>query len=272
MTTSAWPSSSDITPVTRSRISFCSGVLSTSIRLPPLRRRTASEIRLRPSSRSLVGSTVSRERVHLAEQVVAHPRHGGELHPVGLLVEADPEPEVGGSARRARARRGRCWARPAAAGRTASWNGSNWPSTLPPGSPAAAPTSAPVTREPTAGRQPGRRPFLSESLSTIGASTAEKPSALAWTQPARSTTSTGAVRSRGDQAGEVADQRGRPVGVVAQLGHGRRRPPSRSRPGRRRRAASRGRPRGPSRPCRIHVATLRVHGNAASRHGARAEQ
>ena len=27
ITTSAWPSSSDITPVTRSRISFCSGVL-----------------------------------------------------------------------------------------------------------------------------------------------------------------------------------------------------------------------------------------------------
>ena len=28
--------------------------------------------------------------------MVAQPRHGGELHPVGLLVQADPEPEVGG--------------------------------------------------------------------------------------------------------------------------------------------------------------------------------
>ena len=35
------------------------------------------------------------ERLDLGEEVVAHPRDGGELHPVGLLVEADPEPEVG---------------------------------------------------------------------------------------------------------------------------------------------------------------------------------
>ena len=32
-----------------------------------------------------------------ATQVVAQPRHGGELHAVGLLVQAHPEPEVGGS-------------------------------------------------------------------------------------------------------------------------------------------------------------------------------
>ena len=32
--------------------------------------------------------------VELGEEVVAHPRHGGELDPVGLLVQADPEPEV----------------------------------------------------------------------------------------------------------------------------------------------------------------------------------
>ena len=31
----------------------------------------------------------------LVEHVLAQPRHGGELHPVGDLVQADPEPEVG---------------------------------------------------------------------------------------------------------------------------------------------------------------------------------
>ena len=36
------------------------------------------------------------ERLHLGLDVVAHPRDGGELHAVRLLVEADPEPEVGG--------------------------------------------------------------------------------------------------------------------------------------------------------------------------------
>src|SRR4051812_34366537 len=34
------------------------------------------------------------QAVDLAADVVAHPRHGGELHAVGLLVQADPEPEV----------------------------------------------------------------------------------------------------------------------------------------------------------------------------------
>ncbi len=28
--------------------------------------------------------------------MLAHPRHGGELDPVGLLVQAHPQPEVGG--------------------------------------------------------------------------------------------------------------------------------------------------------------------------------
>ena len=34
------------------------------------------------------------ERLHLAEEVAAHPRHGGELRAVGHLVQADPQPEV----------------------------------------------------------------------------------------------------------------------------------------------------------------------------------
>ena len=36
------------------------------------------------------------EASDLGEEVVAHPRHRGELHPVGLLVQAHPEPEVRG--------------------------------------------------------------------------------------------------------------------------------------------------------------------------------
>ncbi len=58
--------------------------------------RTASEIRLRPSSSRPFGIDRLGECLDLGEEVVAHPRDGGELDPVGLLVEADPEPEVGG--------------------------------------------------------------------------------------------------------------------------------------------------------------------------------
>ena len=52
ITTSAWPSSSDITPVTRSRISFCSGEETRSSTLPPP-PRIASAPRRSPSSSAL---------------------------------------------------------------------------------------------------------------------------------------------------------------------------------------------------------------------------
>ena len=187
MTTSAWPSSSDITPVTRSMISRCSGRaehVDQAAALRAERARIASATRLKPSSSSRVGSRVSAMRVISAKQVVAHPRDGGELHPVGLLVQADPQPEVVRVAPAARARRARCWGRPGAAGRRRRWNGSNWPSTLPARKPSSRPTSAPVTREPTAWASPEGWPFFSASLSTTGARILAKPSALAWTQPA----------------------------------------------------------------------------------------
>ena len=72
-------------------------------------------------------------------------------------------------------------------------NGSNWPSTFEPRKPSISPTSAPVTREPMASAIADGGPFFSVSLSTMGARIVAKPSALARSQPARSTTSTGAV-------------------------------------------------------------------------------
>ena len=58
--------------------------------MPPL---SASAIRLTSSS-TPGGAHGGRQRLDLGEEVVAHPRHGGELHAVGLLVQAHPQPEV----------------------------------------------------------------------------------------------------------------------------------------------------------------------------------
>ena len=85
-----------MTPVRLSSSSFCSGVPTTSRRLPPPERAFLSPSRIRaeavleqPGRLHGLG-----ELADLGEQVVAHPRHRGELDPVGLLVQADPEPEV----------------------------------------------------------------------------------------------------------------------------------------------------------------------------------
>ena len=97
ITTSAWPSSSDIIPVTRSRISRCAGVLNMSTMLPPLRPLLiALGDPLEPAVEQRARLDGLADRLDLGEEVVAHPRHRGELHPVRLLVEAHPEPEVGG--------------------------------------------------------------------------------------------------------------------------------------------------------------------------------
>ena len=106
MTWSACPSNSDITAVSRSRISRCAGVCTSSTRLRP----SSGSSGARPA-RAGAGSdcTASRqplehgrgvevglaeERLDLAVDVVAQPRHGGELGAVRLLVQADPQPEV----------------------------------------------------------------------------------------------------------------------------------------------------------------------------------
>ena len=61
--------------------------------------------------------------------------------------------------------------------------------------PSIRPSSAPVTREPTACANGDGAPFLAWSLSISGLTISAKPSTFAWSQPRRSTTRTGAVRS-----------------------------------------------------------------------------
>jgi hypothetical protein len=75
-----------------------------------------------------------------------------------------------------------------------SWNGSNWPSTLPARNPSSPPTSAPVTFAPTLRPIP-LGGLLAAIFSIIGRVATAKPSALACTQPGRSTTRIGAVTS-----------------------------------------------------------------------------
>jgi hypothetical protein len=73
ITTSAWPSSSDITPVTRSMISRCSGVLISSMRLPPLTANGPGDS-LQGVAQHALRLEGRRERVDLRLDVVAHPR------------------------------------------------------------------------------------------------------------------------------------------------------------------------------------------------------
>ena len=118
--------------------------------------------------------------------------HGGELHPVGLLVHAHPEPEVGAGRPRARARRA------TRLGATSSSRGvppgarSYWPSTLLAMNASSAPASPPVTLPPTATAvAPGAgAASLGELASKTGSSMAAIESALS-----------------GDPGGPVDDQR-----------------------------------------------------------------
>src|SRR3954464_8709736 len=102
MTTSAWPSRRDITPVSRSMTTRCSALENRSIRLTSSLPRTTSPARLRASPSIPAPAPVedlaehprplrrvevhrSDQPVDLAVDVLRHPRHGGELHAVGLL-------------------------------------------------------------------------------------------------------------------------------------------------------------------------------------------
>ena len=186
---------------------------------PPL---SASEIRLRPSSRSRVGSMVSERRSTWDERCVAHPRDRGELHAVGLLVQADPEPEVVGVGARAPARRGRCWGRPAAGGRPGRRTGRTGRAPCRPGSPSTAPISAPVTRDPRALLSAGGRPLLLGDLVDERA-TAARRSSRRWRGSSPAGRRRGAARwrrsrVRGHQPGVVADQPGGPGRVGTELG------------------------------------------------------
>ena len=84
--------------------------------------------------------------------------------------------------------------------------------------PEQRPSSAPVTREPTACANADGAPFLAWSLSISGLTISAKPSAFAWSQPRPVDDEDGCGALLGDEAGEPADQRGRPLGPGAQLG------------------------------------------------------
>ena len=100
ITTSAWPSSSDITAVIWSTVSFWAGVCTRSMMESSSSLRRLSISRLHPVPEHL-GQHLRVEvggRDDLADllvQIAPQPGHRGELHPVGLLVQADPEAEVG---------------------------------------------------------------------------------------------------------------------------------------------------------------------------------
>ena len=158
-------------------------------------------------------------------EVVGHPGHRGELHPVGLLVQAHPEPEV--------VRVGlelaldvddvrRDQQQPARARRGASWNGSNWPSTLEPRKPSMAPSSTPVIREPIASASGDGAPFFSCSLSISGAITVGEAVGVGLDPAGPVDDQHGRGALLGDEPGELADERRGPLGAGAQLLDGRR--------------------------------------------------
>ena len=137
------------------------------------------------------------ERAQLAHQVVAQPRHRGELHPVGLLVQAHPEPEVA----RVDVQLplglhdvGRDEQQPAgrvAASAPYGGKSSYWPSTLVARNASSDPVSTPVTLRADRVAAPARSSAAAPaSFSTSGSSTVRKPAALAWIQPGRSMTTT----------------------------------------------------------------------------------
>jgi hypothetical protein len=127
----------------------------------------------------------------LLVEVVAHPRHRGELHAVGLLVQADPEPEVGGVGVDLALDVddvGRDQQQPARRGVERV----ELPEHLAAEEAQHGTDLGAVTREPTALVSPLGGPFLAVTLSTKGVSNRSKLSVLARIQPGRSTTRSGA--------------------------------------------------------------------------------
>ena len=132
---------------------------------------------------------LSEERLDFALEVVAQPGHGRELGAVGLLVQADPEPEVVRVRRRVRAPRARCSARPGAAcrrrrdrgpagrSRVAGAKVSYWPRTREDRKDSSMPSSTPVTLPPTAPSTapPGVLPRRSCILSSSGLRSLAEP-------------------------------------------------------------------------------------------------
>ena len=146
--------------VSRSRTSRCSGVCTTgrarpAPRLAAERVADASHDRLARAARATASgsrSVLATSSWISAEQVVAQPGHRGELHAVGLLVQADPEPEVVGSTPSSRSTCddvGRDQQQPARASPPVRGTARTGRAPCRTGRPSSAPTSTPVTSPPT---------------------------------------------------------------------------------------------------------------------------
>ncbi len=99
ITNSACPSSRVIRAVMRSSTIRCAGVwtMSSTLERPSGLRTTSTSDRdgvAQPGGHLLRGAAGVDERSHLGQEVAPQPRYGGELGPVGHLVQAYPEPEV----------------------------------------------------------------------------------------------------------------------------------------------------------------------------------
>ena len=167
-------------------------------------------------------SIASVSAVDLVEHVLAQPRHGGELHAVGHLVQADPEPEVASGRPSAGARRRRGSARPAAAGRPDGRRTRTGPSTLPDRKPSTTPTCTPVTRPPMLSADPADRVVGGELVDERGHDV-RMPPVFASIQAGRSTTRVDGGDRRLVELGQLGDVAG-----------GRARSPGRARRPRRR--------------------------------------
>ena len=209
--------------------SRCSGVMKSSVdALRPL--RSPREASRAASSKRLERSSGRRRHVGRrgcwasADHVVAQPRHGRELHPVGLLVHARPSARksLGVDLELALVLR-RCWGRRGAARGVPPGARSYCPSTLLDKNASSAPVSAPVTLPPMAAAvAPLGLALLRWSLSLLDAGVEHRPneSTLHRIQSARSTTSTAGASSGACAAGGLRDRAAAPWPPPA----GRRRP------------------------------------------------
>ena len=203
-------------------ISFCSGVPNRSSRLPSVLPETQVADLLAEVADELagVGLDAADDRVHLRAQVVGHPRHRGELHPVGLLVQAHPEPEVvrvGAELALDVDDVGRHQQQPAVLAGTFVEGVELAEHLRAEEAQHRAQLGAGDPRADGLGRASPARPGRWSASRSAAPISAAKPSVLAWIQPGRSTTSTGAVRSVATRPVNSRTSGRGAVGALAQL-------------------------------------------------------
>ena len=195
MTTSACPSSRDITAVTSSTTAFWSGDWTRSSSEASLSPRMIRPSSVSAWSMSWGTSASSRSVVSASRDTCPRrwsPSHGTPPN-CSRCVSSCRQTHIRKSCGSASSSRSAC----TMLGATSSSRpapppakGSNCPSTLCARNASSPPTSSPVTREPTA-RAQGVTPLTVASRSSSGSARTAKPSTLACTHRARSTTSTG---------------------------------------------------------------------------------